>query len=113
MIEFQLQRIENGGALFVAEAEPRRRGQSGANRGISRNQRVTLVRSLASLGMTARTISALLFSKPSSMFLRRKVCAPRSKAKSRLSTLSGGVSCNRELREKLRAACQKSGIEVR
>ncbi len=31
--------------------------------------------------------------------------------KSRRLTLSGGVSCNRALRENLRAACQKNGIE--
>src|SRR5205807_2014140 len=32
--------------------------------------------------------------------------------KSRRLTLSGGVSCNRALREDLRAACQKNGIEL-
>jgi len=43
--------------------------------------------------------------------LREKSLRALEQAKSRRLTLSGGVSCNRALRENLRAACQKNGIE--
>jgi len=43
--------------------------------------------------------------------LREKSLRALQQTKSRRLTLSGGVSCNRELRENLRAACQKNGIE--
>ena len=43
--------------------------------------------------------------------LREKSLRALRQAGSRLLTLSGGVSCNRALRENLRAACQKNGIE--
>ena len=43
--------------------------------------------------------------------LREKSLRALQQTKSRRLTLSGGVSCNRALRENLRAACQKNGIE--
>ena len=43
--------------------------------------------------------------------LREKSLRALRQTGSRLLTLSGGVSCNRALRENLRAACQKNGIE--
>jgi N6-L-threonylcarbamoyladenine synthase len=43
--------------------------------------------------------------------LREKSLRALHQTKSRRLTLSGGVSCNRALREDLRAACQKNGIE--
>jgi len=43
--------------------------------------------------------------------LREKSLRALQQTKSRRLTLSGGVSCNRELRENLRAACQKNGVE--
>src|SRR5207302_6414100 len=43
--------------------------------------------------------------------LREKSLHALRQTKSRRLTLSGGVSCNRALRENLRAACQKDGIE--
>jgi N6-L-threonylcarbamoyladenine synthase len=43
--------------------------------------------------------------------LREKSLRALRQTKSRRLTLSGGVSCNRTLRENLRAACQKNGIE--
>src|SRR5437762_1077356 len=42
--------------------------------------------------------------------LREKSLRALQQTKSRRLTLSGGVSCNRALRENLRAACQKNGI---
>ncbi|PYM02616.1 MAG: tRNA (adenosine(37)-N6)-threonylcarbamoyltransferase complex transferase subunit TsaD [Verrucomicrobia bacterium] len=44
--------------------------------------------------------------------LREKSLRALQQTKSRRLTLSGGVSCNRALREDLRAACQKNGIEL-
>ena len=43
--------------------------------------------------------------------LREKSLRALQQTKSRRLTLSGGVSCNRALRENLRAACQNNGIE--
>ena len=43
--------------------------------------------------------------------LREKSSRALQQTKSRRLTLSGGVSCNRTLRENLRAACQRNGIE--
>ena len=43
--------------------------------------------------------------------LREKSLRALRQTKSRRLTLSGGVSCNRALRENLRAACQNNGIE--
>jgi N6-L-threonylcarbamoyladenine synthase len=43
--------------------------------------------------------------------LREKSLRALQQTKSRRLTLSGGVSCNRALRENLRATCQKNGIE--
>jgi N6-L-threonylcarbamoyladenine synthase len=43
--------------------------------------------------------------------LREKSLRALQQTKSRRLTLSGGVSCNRALRENLRAACHKNGIE--
>jgi N6-L-threonylcarbamoyladenine synthase len=43
--------------------------------------------------------------------LREKSLRALQQTKSRRLTLSGGVSCNRALRENLRVACQKNGIE--
>jgi N6-L-threonylcarbamoyladenine synthase len=43
--------------------------------------------------------------------LREKSLRALRQTGSRLLTLSGGVSCNRALRENLRAACQRNGIE--
>src|SRR5213082_1057237 len=43
--------------------------------------------------------------------LREKSLGALRQTKSRCLTLSGGVSCNRALREDLRAACEKNGIE--
>jgi N6-L-threonylcarbamoyladenine synthase len=43
--------------------------------------------------------------------LREKSLRALQQTKSRRLTLSGGVSCNRALRENLRTACQKNGIE--
>jgi N6-L-threonylcarbamoyladenine synthase len=43
--------------------------------------------------------------------LREKSLRALQQTKSRHLTLSGGVSCNRALRENLRAACQNNGIE--
>jgi tRNA N6-adenosine threonylcarbamoyltransferase len=43
--------------------------------------------------------------------LREKSLRALQQTKSRRLTLSGGVSCNRELRENLRAVCQKNGVE--
>jgi len=43
--------------------------------------------------------------------LREKSLRALQQTKSRRLTLSGGVSCNRALRENLRSACQKNGIE--
>src|SRR6266576_3856770 len=43
--------------------------------------------------------------------LREKSLCALRQTKSRRLTLSGGVSCNRALREDLRAACEKNGIE--
>src|SRR5438874_3050763 len=43
--------------------------------------------------------------------LREKSLRALQQTKSRRLTLSGGVSCNRALRENLRAACQKNGID--
>jgi N6-L-threonylcarbamoyladenine synthase len=43
--------------------------------------------------------------------LREKSLRALQQTKSHRLTLSGGVSCNRALRENLRAACQKNGIE--
>ena len=43
--------------------------------------------------------------------LREKSLRALLQTKSHRLTLSGGVSCNRALRENLRAACQKNGIE--
>ena len=43
--------------------------------------------------------------------LREKSLRALQQTKSRRLTLSGGVSCNRALRENLRAACQKNGIK--
>ena len=43
--------------------------------------------------------------------LREKSLRALQQTKSRRLTLSGGVSCNRVLRENLRVACQKNGIE--
>jgi N6-L-threonylcarbamoyladenine synthase len=43
--------------------------------------------------------------------LREKSLRALRQTNSRRLTLSGGVSCNRTLREDLRAACQKNGIE--
>src|SRR4029077_16779019 len=43
--------------------------------------------------------------------LREKSLRALRQTGSRLLTLSGGVSCNRALRENLRATCQKNGIE--
>src|SRR5437870_6966640 len=43
--------------------------------------------------------------------LREQSLRARQQTKSRRLTLSGGVSCNRALRENLRAACQKNGID--
>src|SRR5207245_7236162 len=43
--------------------------------------------------------------------LREKSLRALQQTKSRRLTLSGGVSCNGALRENLRAACQKNGIE--
>jgi N6-L-threonylcarbamoyladenine synthase len=43
--------------------------------------------------------------------LREKSLRALQQTKSRLLTMSGGVSCNRALRENLRAVCEKSGIE--
>jgi N6-L-threonylcarbamoyladenine synthase len=43
--------------------------------------------------------------------LREKSLRALQQTRSRRLTLSGGVSCNRALREDLRAACQKNGIE--
>jgi len=43
--------------------------------------------------------------------LREKSLHAVQQTKSRRLTLSGGVSCNRALRENLRATCQKNGIE--
>jgi N6-L-threonylcarbamoyladenine synthase len=43
--------------------------------------------------------------------LREKSLRALQQTESRRLTLSGGVSCNRALRENLRAACRKNGIE--
>jgi len=43
--------------------------------------------------------------------LREKSLRALQQTKARRLTLSGGVSCNRALRENLRATCQKNGIE--
>jgi N6-L-threonylcarbamoyladenine synthase len=43
--------------------------------------------------------------------LREKSLRALQQTKSRCLTSSGGVSCNRALRENLRAACRKDGIE--
>jgi N6-L-threonylcarbamoyladenine synthase len=43
--------------------------------------------------------------------LREKSLRALRQTKSRLLTLSGGVSCNRALREDLRAMCEKHGFE--
>jgi len=43
--------------------------------------------------------------------LREKSLRALQQTKSRRLTVSGGVSCNRALRENLRAACQRNGIE--
>jgi len=43
--------------------------------------------------------------------LREKSLRALQQTEARRLTLSGGVSCNRALRENLRAACQKNGIE--
>jgi N6-L-threonylcarbamoyladenine synthase len=43
--------------------------------------------------------------------VREKSLHAVQQTKSRRLTLSGGVSCNRALRENLRATCQKNGIE--
>jgi N6-L-threonylcarbamoyladenine synthase len=43
--------------------------------------------------------------------LREKSLRALQQTKSRRLTLSGGVSCNRAVRENLRATCQKNGIE--
>jgi N6-L-threonylcarbamoyladenine synthase len=43
--------------------------------------------------------------------LREKSLRALQQTESRRLTLSGGVSCNRALRENLRAACHKNGIE--
>src|SRR2546430_17396444 len=43
--------------------------------------------------------------------LREKSLRALQQTKSRRLTLSGGGSCNRVLRENLRVACQKNGIE--
>jgi len=45
--------------------------------------------------------------------LREKSLRALRQTKSRALTLSGGVSCNRALREDLRAMCEKNGIEFR
>jgi len=44
--------------------------------------------------------------------LREKSLRALQQTKSRRLTLSGGVSCNRALRENVGAACQKNGIEL-
>src|SRR5256886_15228507 len=44
--------------------------------------------------------------------LREKSLRALQQTKSRRLTLSGGGSCKRALREKLRAACQKNGVEI-
>jgi N6-L-threonylcarbamoyladenine synthase len=43
--------------------------------------------------------------------LREKSLRALQQAKSRVLTLSGGVSCNRALRQELRATCDQNGIE--
>jgi N6-L-threonylcarbamoyladenine synthase len=43
--------------------------------------------------------------------LREKSLRALQQTKSRLLTMSGGVSCNRALRKNLRAVCKKSGTE--
>jgi N6-L-threonylcarbamoyladenine synthase len=43
--------------------------------------------------------------------LREKSLRAVRQTRSGRLTLSGGVSCNRALRENLRVACQKNGIE--
>jgi N6-L-threonylcarbamoyladenine synthase len=43
--------------------------------------------------------------------LRQKSLRALQQAKSRVLTLSGGVSCNRALRQELRATCDQNGIE--
>jgi N6-L-threonylcarbamoyladenine synthase len=43
--------------------------------------------------------------------LREKSLRALQQTKSRLLTMSGGVSCNRALRKNLRAVCEKSGTE--
>jgi N6-L-threonylcarbamoyladenine synthase len=44
--------------------------------------------------------------------LREKSLRAVRETNARCLTVSGGVSCNRALRENLRAACEKNGIEL-
>jgi N6-L-threonylcarbamoyladenine synthase len=45
--------------------------------------------------------------------LVKKTIRAARECQSRLVTVSGGVSCNRELRDRLRAACESAGFSFR